>query len=84
MECLGERGERGEHELDGKYQPDDLKHFIHDSKHSKSRHLCRRLKNHNICAWGHGMEEQQAKFGALFVNLGQEKKQFVNKTFLAH
>ena len=91
---MGEHGEHVEHGKDEKHQPDNLKHYICDSKHpicppddsnhSISWHLWHWLKNHNICAWGHGMEEQQAKFGALFVNLGQEKKQFVNKTFLAH
>ena len=37
MEKLGEHGEvreRGEHEKDGKHQPDDLKYSIYDSKHS--------------------------------------------------
>ena len=31
---MGANGEQGEHEKGGKYQPDDLKHSICDSKHS--------------------------------------------------
>ena len=31
---LGGNGEHGEHGKDGKHQPDDLKHYIHESRHS--------------------------------------------------
>ena len=68
MEKLGEHGEvreRGEHEKDGKHQPDDLKYSIYDSKNSicDSKYSFWQLDDSKNLK----MVELQAKCKALFL-----------------